>query len=95
MKTSEADTPEELIENMSNFLLEEPDGKFQVGGWHKSLRSYELEKMAEFSNKFDDTHELTLIYLAQFCQALLDNTACPVMEALTETPQLSVTYSGC
>ena len=88
MTTGEADTLEELIDKMSNFLLEEPDGKFQVDGWHGSIRSSELEKMAEFSSKFDDTHELTLIYLAQLCRALLDNTSCPVMEALTETPQL-------
>lgn len=88
MKTAESDTPEKLIEKMSNFLLEEPDGKFQVGGWHKSFRSFELEKMAKFSNNFDDTHELTLIYLARFCQTLLDNTACPVMDALMGTPQL-------
>ena len=82
------DTYGELIEKMSNFLLEEPDGKFQVGGWHKSFRSFELEKMAEFSNNFDDTHELTLIYLSRVCQMLLDNTACPVMDALVGTPQL-------
>lgn len=78
----------DLIQKMSTFLEEEPNGKFSVGGWHKSFRSFELEKMAEFYNNFDYTGEFTLLYLARFCKVLIENTSCPVMEGLLNSPQL-------
>lgn len=78
----------DLIQKMSVFLEEEPSGRFSVGGWHKSFRSFELEKMAEFYNNFDYTGEFTLLYVARFCKALIENTSCPVMDGLLNSPQL-------
>lgn len=78
----------ELIQNMSTFLLEEPSGRFFVEGWHKSLRSFELDKLSKFYSRFDETGEITLLYLARFCKALIENTGCYVMEALINSPQL-------
>ena len=85
----------ELIEKMSKFLEEEPSGNFTAIDrhndgiiWHKAFRSFELEKMAEFSNNFDDSKELTIIYLSEICKFIIENTTCPVREALGGTPQL-------
>ena len=84
-----------LIEKMAKFLEEEPSGNFTAIDrhndgiiWHKAFRSFELEKMAEFSNNFDDSKELTLIYLSEICKYIIENTTCPVMEALIGSPQL-------
>ena len=84
-----------LIEKMSKFLEEEPSGNFTAIDrhndgiiWHKAFRSFELEKMAEFSNNFDDSKELTLIYLSEICKYIIENSTCPVMEALIGSPQL-------
>ena len=85
----------ELIEKMSKFLEEEPSGNFTAIDyhndsiiWHKAFRSFELEKMAEFSNNFDDSKELTLIYLSEICKYIIEKTTCPVKEALIGSPQL-------
>lgn len=78
----------EIIQKMSTFLMEEPRGRFFVEGWHKSFREFHLEKMAKFYNNFDDTGELTLLYLSRFCKMLIENTGCYVMEALINSPQL-------
>ena len=84
----------DIIERMSQFMSEEPSGKFTVGGWHKALREYELKDMAEFSNKYDDSKELTLIYLANFCRELIEHTSCPVGDAIRGTKQLKK-YKDC
>ena len=85
----------DLIEKMSKFLEEEPSGNYTAIDrhndgiiWHKAFRSFELEEMAEFSNNFDDSKELTLIYLSEICKFIIENTTCPVMEALIGAPQL-------
>ena len=91
----------EIIEKMSQFLLEEPSGEFHAIDhksediiWHRAFRTYGLERMAEFSNKFDETQELTLLYLARFCKFIIENTTCPVTEALIGSPQLEM-YREC
>lgn len=63
-------------------MVEEPSGEFRVGGWDKTFREYEQKKMAEFSNEFDASKELTVIYLADFCRQLIENTSCPVRDAI-------------
>jgi hypothetical protein len=85
----------EIIEKMSKFLEEEPSGNFTAIDrhndgiiWHEALRSFELEKMAKFSNNFDDSKELTLIYLSEVCKYIIENTTCPVSDALVGSPQL-------
>ena len=84
-----------LIERMAKFLEEEPSGNFTAIDryndgiiWYKAFRSFELKKLAKFSNNFDDSKELTLIYLSEICKYIIENTTCPVMEALIGTPQL-------
>ena len=80
---------DEIIERLSRFMVEEPSGDFHVAGWwNKTFREYELKKMAEFSNEFDASKELTVIYLADFCRHLIENTSCPVSDAIHGTEQL-------
>lgn len=91
----------EIIEKMSKFLEEEPSGNFHAIDhttegiiWHHAFRKHNLEQMAEFSNNFDETNELTLLYLARLCKFIIENTACPVTEALFGSAHLDM-YEEC
>lgn len=90
-----------LIEKMAKFLEEEPSGNFQAIDhatdgifWHYAFRDIELEHLSEFTNKYDPTQELTLIYLANMCRFIIEHTTCPVIDALHCTPQIEK-YSEC
>lgn len=56
--------------------------------------SWILERISEFSKAFDDTGELTLLYLASECKAYIDDTVAPVASVL-ENPDFLKPYSAC
>ncbi|MBR2921500.1 MAG: hypothetical protein IKC27_09130 [Kiritimatiellae bacterium] len=89
------------IISMVKFLEDEPSGKFQAIDnstdkiyWHYAFREMELNHISEFTNKFDPTQELTLIYLASMCRFLIEHTTCPVMDVFRSSPQIKK-YSKC
>ena len=55
---------------------------------------YELERIIEFANAYDDTGMLTLLYLASECQAYIDDTIVSVGSALA-SPDIMKPYSDC
>lgn len=75
------------------FLKESPYDGFRL----KSLLGcydWELEKISEFSSAYDDTGELTLLYLASECREYIEDTIAPV-GALLENPGVLKPYSDC
>ena len=75
------------------FLSESPYEGFNL----KTLSScweYELKRISEFTNDYDDTGELTLLYLASMCQSHIDDTVVPVGSALTY-PDIMKPYLDC
>ena len=78
---------------LMQFLNESPYEGFNL----KTLSScwdYELKRISDFANAYDDTGELTLLYLASVCQSHIDDTVVPVGSALTN-PDIMKPYSDC
>ena len=75
------------------FLKESPYEGFSL----KTLTrcwDYDLEKISEFANAYDDTGMLTLLYLTSVYQAYIDDTIVTVSQALTN-PDKMKPYSDC
>lgn len=75
------------------FLKESPYDGFRLcnlmGVW-----DYELERISEFANAYDDTGELTLLYLASECRSYIDDTIFNVGKALSN-PGMLKPYQDC
>lgn len=75
------------------FLKESPYDGFRLcnlmGVWDS-----ELERISEFANAYDDTGELTLLYLASECRSYIDDTIFNVGKALSN-PGMLKPYQDC
>ena len=77
-------TQETLLNTMEDFLLNEPSGDFQLldDGIHlceyNGIGEHELKQIAEIANNFDESGNLSLIYLASLCRDQIENTVAPV-----------------
>ena len=90
-----------IITRLVKFIQEEPSGRFSAVEnntdgiiWRRAFRGIDIERLSEFSNRFDETQVLTLLYLSQICKCLVENTMCPVTDALADAPQLAA-YREC
>jgi len=78
---------------LMQFLKESPYEGFHL----KTLSScwdYDLKNISKFANAYDDTGELTLLYLASVCQEHIDDTVVSVKSVLT-SPGIMKPYSDC
>ena len=78
---------------LMKFLKESPYGGFLL----KTLwgcDDWKLKRISEFANAYDDTGELTLLYLARKCREYIDDTIAPVASVL-ENPGVLKPYSEC
>ena len=75
-------TIEHAIDVMQKFMLDEPSKGYLVNGNEVTYTNFDLERMAEFANEFDETNELTLVYLAAVCRWQIEHTTCPVADVL-------------
>ena len=93
-------TKEELLNTMSDFLLNEPSGDLQLLDDHihltkyNGLGKYEIEKIAKVANEFDESGKLSLIYLASLCRDQIANTIAPVSDLLNN-PNALDKYRKC
>ena len=82
-------TKEELIVEFQSFLLSEPSNGYKVNGCSKAYDSYDIEKMSDFANNFDETNELTVVYLAMIVQWQIDHTSCPMVDVLVDSKTIA------
>lgn len=66
---------------LMRFLKESPYDGFRLRNL-SSYWDYDLKEISKFANAYDDTGELTLLYLASECREYIDDTIVPVGAAL-------------
>ena len=90
----------DMIATMQKFLLEEPTDGFVLLEEsericrYNGLGEYDIQKIADVANEFDDSGKVTLIYLASLCRNQINNTMMPVDYALTKSKSIDI-YRKC
>lgn len=85
---------ETLLSTMSDFLLNEPSGDFDLREdgirlvKNNGLDEYDIKRLADTANDFDRTGKLALIHLAALCRRQIANTVAPVSSFLSCTSTL-------
>lgn len=75
------------------FLKESPYDGFKLKTLY-SYWDYQLERISDFTKAYDDTGELTLLFLAYECKTYIDDTLTPVGSVLGN-PGILKPYSDC
>ena len=75
----------EINNSMLKFLKDEPSHSLRAD---HALYDYQIEKLVKFSNEFDSTGELTLVYLAAVCLRQIKSTVAPIMAMLLNSHSL-------
>lgn len=77
--------------SMLEFLRNEPSSSLRA---NCSMWDFEINHLVEFSNEFDNTGELTLIYLTSLCRKQIAGTMAPV-EAMLSDSHVLEPYRQC
>lgn len=72
-----------MSEEMAAFLLNGVEKPFRVPEGFHGLWDYEMKRIAEVADNFDDTGALLLVHLASLCRRLVGNVYAPVRDVLS------------